>query len=132
IFLINNGGYTIERGYLGKDETYNHIASWSYADLPKLFRRDTSARTFVVNTVQDLHHAINAPNEYMLFVQSLTDPTADLVPLTYAYDAHAPVSTSSNKGRELNYGPRGPQHRNNVQLRPATHRAPAEPQLQEK
>src|SRR6516162_9576331 len=44
IFLINNGGYTIERGYLGKTETYNDIANWSYADLPKVFRRDTSAR----------------------------------------------------------------------------------------
>jgi indolepyruvate decarboxylase len=48
IFLINNGGYTIERGYLGKAETYNDIANWSYADLPKVFRRDTSARSFVV------------------------------------------------------------------------------------
>ena len=27
IFLINNGGYTIERGYLGKDEAYNDIAN---------------------------------------------------------------------------------------------------------
>src|SRR5215813_11993411 len=43
IFLVNNGGYTIERGYLGKDEAYNDIANWSYADLPKVFRRDTSA-----------------------------------------------------------------------------------------
>src|SRR5262249_47260179 len=30
IFLINNGGYTIERGYLGKTEPYNDIANWSY------------------------------------------------------------------------------------------------------
>jgi indolepyruvate decarboxylase len=35
IFLINNGGYTIERGYLGKTEPYNDIANWAYADLPK-------------------------------------------------------------------------------------------------
>src|SRR5262249_35068056 len=62
IFLINNGGYTIERGYLGKDQHYNDIASWSYADLPKVFRRDTSARSFVVKTVQDLQHALSAPN----------------------------------------------------------------------
>ena len=52
IFLINNGGYTIERGYLGKTETYNDIANWSYADLPKVFRRDTPARSFVVKTVK--------------------------------------------------------------------------------
>ena len=50
IFLINNGGYTIERGYLGKTEPYNDVANWTYADLPKVFRRDTSARSFVVKT----------------------------------------------------------------------------------
>jgi hypothetical protein len=27
---------------------------------------------------------------------------------------------SSNKGAELDYGPRGPQHRDNLQLRPVT------------
>jgi len=109
IFLINNGGYTIERGYLGKDEQYNDIASWSYADLPKVFRRDTSARSFVVKTVQDLQHALSAPNDTMIFVESIMDP----------YDALAPVINSSNKGADLNYGPRGPQRRENLQLRPA-------------
>src|SRR5262249_33794260 len=54
IFLINNGGYTIERGYLGKTESYNDVANWSYADLPKVFRHDTSAQSFVVRTVSDL------------------------------------------------------------------------------
>jgi indolepyruvate decarboxylase len=67
IFLINNGGYTIERGYLGKDENYNDIANWAYADLPKVFRRDTSARSFVVKTVRDLQNALSAPNDTMIF-----------------------------------------------------------------
>jgi indolepyruvate decarboxylase len=35
------------------------------------------------------------------------------------YDALAPVMNSSNKGADLDYGPRGPQRRDN-QLRPAT------------
>ena len=111
IFLINNGGYTIERGYLGKTETYNDVANWSYADLPKVFRRDTSARSFVVKTSGDLQEAINAPNDTMIFVESIMDPL----------DALAPIINSSNKGAELDYGPRGPQHRENLQLRPATH-----------
>ena len=111
IFLVNNGGYTIERGYLGKTETYNDVANWSYADLPKVFRRDTSARTFVVKTTGDLQEAINAPNDTMIFVESIMDPL----------DALAPIINSSNKGAELDYGPRGPQHRENLQLRPATH-----------
>jgi indolepyruvate decarboxylase len=110
IFLINNGGYTIERGYLGKTEPYNDIANWAYADLPKVFHRDTSARSFVVKTSGDLQNALNAPNDTMIFVESIMDP----------YDALAPVTNSSNKGAELNYGDRGPQHRENLQLRPAT------------
>jgi len=110
IFLINNGGYTIERGYLGKTEPYNDIANWSYADLPKVFRRDTSARSFVVKTVRDLQSALSAPNNTMIFVESIMDQ----------HDALAPVTSSSNKGADLDYGPRGPQHRDNLQLRPPT------------
>ena len=53
LLLINNGGYTIERGYLGKTD-----------------------------------------------------------------DAPGPVIRSSNKGAELDYGPRGPQSRDGAPLRP--------------
>jgi indolepyruvate decarboxylase len=108
ILLINNGGYTIERGYLGKAETYNDIADWSYADLPKVFRRDTSARSFVVRTNGDLKAALQAPNDTMIFVESVMD----------RYDAPAAVIRSSNKGAELDYGPRGPHHRKDSQLQP--------------
>jgi indolepyruvate decarboxylase len=110
IFLINNGGYTIERGYIGKSEQYNDIANWSYADLPKVFCPDTTARSFVVKTVADLHNALSAPNDTMVFIEAVMDP----------HDAPAAVITSSNKGAELDYGPRGPQHRENLQLQPAT------------
>jgi indolepyruvate decarboxylase len=109
IFLINNGGYTIERGYLGKTESYNDVANWAYADLPKVFCPDTSARSFVVRTVSDLKNVLATPNDTMIFVESIMD----------AHDAPAAVIISSNKGAELDYGPRGPQHRENVQLRPA-------------
>ena len=111
IFLINNGGCTIERGYLGKTEPYNDIANWAYADLPKVFRRDTSARSFVDKTSRDLQNALSAPNDRMILVESIMDP----------YDALTPVTNRSNKGTDLNYGPRGPQHRDNLQLRPASY-----------
>jgi indolepyruvate decarboxylase len=110
ILLINNGGYTIERGYLGKAEPYNDVANWAYADLPKVFRRDTSARSFVVRTVSDLQNALGTPNDTMIFVESIMDP----------YDAPTAVIVSSNKGAELDYGPRGPQYPENAQLRPTT------------
>ena len=110
IFLINNGGYTIERGYMGKTEDYNDIARWDYAKLPKVFRPDTTARSFVVKTVADLEQALSAPNDRLILIESIMDP----------YDAPAAVIHSSNNGAELDYGPRGPQHRGNEQLRPAT------------
>ena len=91
ILLINNGGYAIERGYLGRDETYNDIASWTYAALPTVFRRDTSARSFVVKTVGDLQEALAAPNDSMIFVESIMDP----------HDALAPMTNSSNTGADL-------------------------------
>jgi indolepyruvate decarboxylase len=109
IILINNGGYTIERGYLGKTETYNDVAIWAYADLPKVFRPDTTARSFVVKTVADLQKALSAPNDSLIFIEAVMDP----------HDAPAMVIRSSNNGAELDYGPRGPQHRNNAQLQSA-------------
>jgi indolepyruvate decarboxylase len=109
IFLINNGGYTIERGYMGKTSDYNDVARWSYADLPKAFRPDTTARSFVVKTPADLERALSAPNDRLVFIESIMDP----------HDAPAAVIHSSNNGAELDYGPRGPQHRPNAQLQPA-------------
>jgi indolepyruvate decarboxylase len=110
ILLINNGGYTIERGYLGKSEPYNDIANWSYANLPKVLRPDTSARSFVVKTGADLQDALSAPNDTLIFVESIMD----------SCDAPAQVTRSSNLGAELDYGPTGPQHRESLQLRPPT------------
>ena len=60
IFLINNGGYTIERGYMGKTSDYNDIATWAYTELPKVFRPDMTARSFLVKTVADLEKALSA------------------------------------------------------------------------
>ncbi|MGW5465133.1 alpha-keto acid decarboxylase family protein [Streptomyces sp. NPDC003996] len=107
IFLINNGGYTIERGYLGKTEQYNDIAAWAYADLPRVLRPDTTARSFVVKTSADLAEALSAPNDTLILIEAVMDP----------YDAPVAVMTSSNTGADIDYGPRGPQHRDNVQLR---------------
>ncbi|WP_233890196.1 alpha-keto acid decarboxylase family protein [Paraburkholderia flagellata] len=107
ILLINNGGYTIERGYLGKSEPYNDIANWAYADLPKVLHPGATVRSFVVRTCGDLQNALGAPNDRLLFVESIMDPC----------DAPAAITRSSNLGAELDYGPRGPQHRDNVQLR---------------
>ncbi len=110
IFLINNGGYTVERCYLGKTSRYNDVATWAYADLPKVFHPGTTARSFVVKTVDDLREALSAPNDNMIFIESIMDP----------YDAPAGVISGGNSGADIDYGPRGPQHRGNMLIRPAT------------
>jgi indolepyruvate decarboxylase len=110
IFLINNGGYTIERCWLGKTSRFNDVANWAYADLPKLFKPDTNARSFVVKTVAELEEALSAPNDRLIFIEAIMDP----------YDAPAAVIDSGNAGADLDYGPRGPQHRGNMLIRPAS------------
>ncbi len=108
IFLINNGGYTIERCWLGKTSRFNDVANWSYADLPKVFQRGSAARSFVVKTVADLDEALSAPNDQLIFIESVMDP----------FDAPVPVINSGNNGADIDYGPRGPQHRGNMLIRP--------------
>jgi len=110
IFLINNNGYTIERCWLGKTSRFNDVANWAYADLPKVFRPDTAARSFVVKTVADLEVALSAPNDRLIFIESIMDP----------FDAPVPVINSGNNGADIDYGPRGPQHRGNMLIRPAS------------
>ncbi len=110
IFLINNGGYTIERCWLGKTSRFNDVANWNYADLPKMFQRGTKARSFVVKTLADLEKALSAPNDSLIFIESVMDP----------FDAPTAVINSGNNGADIDYGPRGPQHRGNMLIRPAT------------
>jgi indolepyruvate decarboxylase len=110
IFLINNRGYTIERCWLGKTARYNDVANWAYADLPKVFDPDTTARSFVVKTVADLEEALSAPNDSLIFIEADMDP----------FDAPTGVINSGNNGADLDYGPRGPQYRDNMLIRPAT------------
>ena len=107
ILLINNGGYTIERGYLGKTEAYNDIANWAYSDLPKSLHPGTMAQSFVVRTGGDLQDALGALNDKLAFFESIMDPC----------DAPAAVTRSSNLGAELEYGPRGPQYRDGAVAR---------------
>jgi indolepyruvate decarboxylase len=109
IFLINNGGYTIERCWLGKTSRFNDVANWSYADMPKVFQRDTTAQSFIVKTVADLEKALSAPNDRLIFIEAVMDP----------FDAPVPVINSGNNGADIDYGPRGPQHRGNMLIRPS-------------
>ncbi|MBO3744840.1 alpha-keto acid decarboxylase family protein [Streptosporangiaceae bacterium NEAU-GS5] len=106
IFLINNGGYTIERAICGKNGTFNDIANWAYAELPKVLHPGTTARTFVVKTAAELEAAMAAPHDNMIFIEAVMDK----------YDALQTALDMGHGMAEIDYGPRGPQHRPGVQI----------------
>ena len=85
-------------GAVGKNEAYNDVANWSYADLPKVFRRDTSAQSFVVRTVNDLEKVPTTPNDTIIFVESIMDPQNKILvgagdTVTLAYNQSCPGSS---------------------------------------
>ncbi|MDP3562358.1 MAG: alpha-keto acid decarboxylase family protein [Legionellaceae bacterium] len=62
VFLLNNDGYTIERVIHGPNMSYNDIQPWQYAKLPTIF--GDNVFSCVVETAQDLDHAINKIDEH--------------------------------------------------------------------
>lgn len=107
IFLINNGGYTIERAIVGKKAKYNDVANWRYAELPNVFSRHANAKSYVVRNVDDLRAALAAPRDGLVFVEAVMD-RAD-APLSLIRGGHATAS--------VDYGARGPQRGPDAQLR---------------
>ena len=106
IFLINNGGYTIERTICGKNGHFNDVANWAYADLPKVLHPGPTARTFVVKTAAELQAALAPPHDNMIFIEAVMDK----------YDAPQTAIDAGHGMAEVDYGSRGPQHRPGVQL----------------
>jgi indolepyruvate decarboxylase len=106
VFLINNHGYTIERTILGKDAKYNDVANWYYAQLPRVFSRDTKAETYVVETSEGLKDVLNAPHADCVFVESVMDK----------YDSPPDLILGGHLFGNLDFGPRGPQTAPNARL----------------
>ena len=102
IFLINNGGYTIERYILGMRESYNDITGWRYAALPGVLAPDVKTLTAVVRTEDDLEKALKEADNSSCacFIEIILDPE----------DAPDALKIFGPHTAELDYGPRGPQH----------------------
>ena len=99
IFLINNGGYTIERTILGRTAKYNDIANWRYTELAKSMSRTQEIETFVVHDRQELDAVLTSTHRGMVFVELVMDPMDAPVGLIRGMRAIA----------NLDYGPSGPQ-----------------------
>jgi indolepyruvate decarboxylase len=105
IFLINNGGYTIERTILGKSAKYNDIANWNYADLPRALSR-REVRSHVIRSADELEAALSAPDDSFQFLEIVIAPD----------DAPAGLIKAGHASADLDYGPAGPQHRADAQI----------------
>jgi indolepyruvate decarboxylase len=99
IFLINNGGYTIERAILGKNARYNDVANWRYAELASVFCRESTAECFTVATVEELQRVLDAPYKGLVFVEALMGQ--DDSPESLIRGGHAFADSD--------FGPTGPQ-----------------------
>lgn len=103
IVLVNNRGYTIERYILGMEARYNDIADWRYADLPRLFRPDTTMVSHHASTEGELEGAlaaIAADPSRGAFLELHLDPE----------DAPAGLRVFGPATAEFDYGPRGPRN----------------------
>ena len=106
IFLINNGGYTIERTIEGKNAKYNDVADWHYADLVKVFCRTANAESYVVTTAVELKAVLDGEHTGLVFVESVMPPG----------DAPLGLIKAGHASANLDYGPRGPQFAPDAQI----------------
>ncbi|HMD26637.1 MAG TPA: hypothetical protein VKH61_21265, partial [Streptosporangiaceae bacterium] len=79
--------------------------------------RETMTMTvgdFLLRRIQEAGDVLVAEDgtsyDTMIFIESIMDP----------FDAPTAVMMSGNNGADIDYGPRGPQHRPGMVLRPAT------------
>lgn len=106
IFLINNGGYTIERALLGRGAKYNDIANWRYTELAKSFSRTQEIETFIVHNSRELDAVLSSTHSGTVFVELVMDPM----------DAPIGLIRSMHAIANIDYGPRGPQSVSGAQI----------------
>lgn len=99
IFLLNNGGYTIERLIMGENAVYNDIQNWNYAQIPAVFNGTQAYQSCVVETVGQLQHVL----DNIHLQDSLTFVELKLP----AMDAPMSLKKFANVIARFDYGDRG-------------------------
>lgn len=71
IFLLNNGGYTIERLIMGENAAYNDIQNWKYAEIPSIFNGNKNYDAHVVETAGQLRQVLDNIQQFdgMSFIE---------------------------------------------------------------
>ncbi|WP_342319377.1 alpha-keto acid decarboxylase family protein [Corynebacterium mayonis] len=105
IFLINNRGYTIERFILGMEQEYNDIQNWQFGALPRVFKSDTSMKSYHARTEGELEEVLAELEEadHGAFVELHLDP----------FDAPKALQAFGPATATFDFGPRGPRNPEN-------------------
>lgn len=99
IFLLNNGGYTIERLIMGENAAYNDIQNWNYAQIPAVFNGSKAYQSHVVETIGQLKQVLdNVQQQDGLTFVELKLP---------AMDAPMSLKKFANVIARFDYGDRG-------------------------
>lgn len=103
IFLLNNGGYTIERYIQGKKARYNDVADWLYALLPKVLAPSVDTYIGEISTEDELENILRdtEQTDKPVFVELCLDPL----------DAPEDIKKLGKATNALDYGPRGPKEK---------------------
>lgn len=64
IFLLNNGGYTIERLIMGENAAYNDIQNWHYTQIPGVFNGKHQYKSCVVETAGQLKQTLDTMHQF--------------------------------------------------------------------
>ncbi len=75
IFVLNNGGYTIERKIHGENSAYNDVQNWKYTMLPQVFG-STTASTYTTKNLKELNAAlksVSAAKDVLSVVEVMMD-----------------------------------------------------------
>ena len=82
------------------------MANRAYAELPRVLCPGTSARSFVVETVDELKAALDTTHDGLLFIEAALP----------ANDMPSALLTMGHAWGEFNYGQRGPQQGDALRL----------------
>lgn len=99
IFLLNNGGYTIERLIMGENAAYNDVQDWKYSEIPQVFNGSQDYKSCVVETAGQLKQVLDNMHQFdgMTFIE-LKLP---------AMDAPASLKKFASVIARFDYGDRG-------------------------
>lgn len=64
IFLLNNGGYTIERLIMGENAAYNDVQDWKYSEIPHVFNGSQDYKSCVVETAGQLKQVLENMHQF--------------------------------------------------------------------